>query len=463
MKIKKWAKRGSSLVLTAILGFSMVSLTGLGMDAGWVYISKHQLQNTADAAALAGAQALQEDVSYAQQQASSTALSDSVDNVPIQLVYDASGNSGDVVVGNWANNTFTPGTTNPNAVQVTARRYSDTPNGAVPLFFSGLLGASQINVSATAIAVLDTIGGGGGGGGTPPGGGSTPPGGSSTPPGGGGGSPPPVICVPPSGSCGSNPGCNGCTGGQCNQQGGCGISCNNGSCLNCNGGSCVSDCNVTCDSGSSITCSGSGSCINVAYGCSASCSGSPVNTGCSPCANPLAGWSCPTSSSCSNTCTQTSGTDLQPGYYPNGICLTSGSCTLEPGTYVCDSGSNGCAFSCSGTASCTGNGVTICCESGGFQCTSSGNVNLSPPTSGSCSGITVCQPSTNNSACSFSGCGSNCHISGECYFPNANVSVIDSHGGTLGSQVITDGLNLNNSNVTVGDGTGTQYVVYLVK
>ncbi|HTV49429.1 MAG TPA: TadG family pilus assembly protein [Phycisphaerae bacterium] len=443
MKFIKRSLRGTSLILASILGLSTLSLTGLGMDASWIYTTKSQLQNVADAAALAGAQGLEEDTPYALAQAQATALNNVMDGAPIQL------ETSDVVFGTWNGNTFTPGSANPNAVQVSARRYANSPNGALPLFFSGLFGVSSINVSATAIAFLDTTTSGGSG--------SS---GSSNDP-----APPGVIVLPPGGTGGGtgNQGAWGCTGGSCGTGGfgqGCGVCCQNGSCLNCNGCSCACDCNLSSDS----TCSINASCVNVSGGCSCggSCSGA-LNTNCCQCADPLANWSSniPTSSSCGSTCTQTSGTVLQPGYYPNGINLSSGNCTLESGTYVC----GGSGFSCSGNASCTGSGVTICCQSGGFQCSSSGNICLSPPTSGSCAGVTICQPSSNTSPCSFSGCGSGCcQITGTIYCPNANVNVDSCSGLQLGNQLITDGLNLsNNSTVSVGGGPVSEDVVYLVQ
>jgi hypothetical protein len=72
-------------------------------------------------------------------------LADNPDNDP----------AGDVVVGvfDTANKTFTPTTTSPNAVQVVARRTSDSPGGALRLFVGPLFGVSTVQLTRLAIAV----------------------------------------------------------------------------------------------------------------------------------------------------------------------------------------------------------------------------------------------------------------------------------------------------------------------
>src|SRR5690349_19054629 len=48
-------RRGIALIWFAILGMVLVGLAGLALDTGYVMLTGHQLQNAADAAALAGA------------------------------------------------------------------------------------------------------------------------------------------------------------------------------------------------------------------------------------------------------------------------------------------------------------------------------------------------------------------------------------------------------------------------
>lgn len=58
MKFKKKIQRGQAMVLWALLTPIFILFLGVGMDLGWYYLNVSRLQNAADAAALAGAQAL---------------------------------------------------------------------------------------------------------------------------------------------------------------------------------------------------------------------------------------------------------------------------------------------------------------------------------------------------------------------------------------------------------------------
>ena len=56
LKISK--QHGQATVLYALLMPILFAFVGVGMDLGWYYLNVSRLQNAADAAALAGAQAL---------------------------------------------------------------------------------------------------------------------------------------------------------------------------------------------------------------------------------------------------------------------------------------------------------------------------------------------------------------------------------------------------------------------
>lgn len=58
MKFKKIRRRGQAMVLWALLTPLLILFVGVGMDLGWYYLNVSRLQHAADAAALAGAQAL---------------------------------------------------------------------------------------------------------------------------------------------------------------------------------------------------------------------------------------------------------------------------------------------------------------------------------------------------------------------------------------------------------------------
>src|SRR5512141_3317225 len=53
-------KKGQVLVLVALAIFALMGLTALGIDVGYMYSVRHELQRCADAGALAGASAFRE-------------------------------------------------------------------------------------------------------------------------------------------------------------------------------------------------------------------------------------------------------------------------------------------------------------------------------------------------------------------------------------------------------------------
>ena len=60
MRFKKIKQRGQALVLYALFVPLLFLIAGVVVDLGWYYLNVSRLQNAADAAALAGAQALVE-------------------------------------------------------------------------------------------------------------------------------------------------------------------------------------------------------------------------------------------------------------------------------------------------------------------------------------------------------------------------------------------------------------------
>ena len=150
--------KGMTLVYIALLMVVFCAFLGLAVDMGYMYVAKGQLQNAADAAALAGASRLP-DQDDAIAKATDFAELNSVVPGPDTMVAVS---PEDITLGNW-NSTrsstpvdlrFQPGTPPINAVKVQARRTADSAGGAVDLFFSKVLDErwSQMSVSATAIA-----------------------------------------------------------------------------------------------------------------------------------------------------------------------------------------------------------------------------------------------------------------------------------------------------------------------
>ena len=160
---------GAVVVLMALIMVILVAITALAIDVGYMYRVQAELQNAADAAALAGAQATLKPliknnsgnyhlapkiITAASQRARQYAGYHRAGGVNLNLLDE------DVVLGYQA----TPGSSSltawangdpaPNCVQVTTRR--DTRcNGSLPLFLGNVLGRPFTNQQATATAAYD--------------------------------------------------------------------------------------------------------------------------------------------------------------------------------------------------------------------------------------------------------------------------------------------------------------------
>ena len=143
------------VMLTVILGFA-----ALTVDIGAMYNARGDLQIIADAGALAAAGALGDySTGNPLEQAKAAALEYASRNTvlgkPIEL-----DPSMDIILGRAIYDpasrsfNFTPTTYLPDAVQIRARLSNDSPNGAMPLFFAGILGTTTANISAEAIAMM---------------------------------------------------------------------------------------------------------------------------------------------------------------------------------------------------------------------------------------------------------------------------------------------------------------------
>jgi hypothetical protein len=156
----------------AFLGFA-----SLAIDMGHLYVARNQLQNGADAAALAGVNKLvknQDGVAVWDTGAAYAAVMDVAQRQATLsgLPTVAPGDRNDITVsyGNWIymgdpNTAWTDSDGNPysnaNAVRVAIKRASGSSYGPVTNFLAGILGYSTSNVSATATAFLGFVSGGG--------------------------------------------------------------------------------------------------------------------------------------------------------------------------------------------------------------------------------------------------------------------------------------------------------------
>ena len=160
-------RKGAVIVMVAILLAVLLGCAALAVDIGHLYVARAELQRTADAAALAGAQALG-------RSSSDSATGDyyqSSEDVYIEAEKYAGLNAAvgqsvtldrnsDITIGylqfphDLSASMQTVALDQANAVRVIARRNANT-GGEIPLFFAPLWGINSSSVSASAIAVLD--------------------------------------------------------------------------------------------------------------------------------------------------------------------------------------------------------------------------------------------------------------------------------------------------------------------
>jgi Flp pilus assembly protein TadG len=164
---------GAAAVIIALVLFVLIGMASLAIDIGQLYTVRNQLQNVADAAALAGVGQLVQDQGgeavrnsdLAHQAALQVAQSQSnLDGLP--SVADESRNDLTIHFGVWdiyAGNPSTAWTdlgtsvasnSNANAVKITITRDAGTIFGPVSNLFGGIFGFSTSKVSAKAIAYL---------------------------------------------------------------------------------------------------------------------------------------------------------------------------------------------------------------------------------------------------------------------------------------------------------------------
>jgi Flp pilus assembly protein TadG len=150
-------RNGVVCVWVVVVLLLLVTTVGLALDMGKVILVANQLQNAADAAALAGARIVKVSQDQARQNAINMALENYADGQSVQLASNPSNNpDGDIVVGRYDLKThiFTPTTAAiANALKVVVRRSGGSLGGPVALNFGSLFNVSTCNMSRYAIAV----------------------------------------------------------------------------------------------------------------------------------------------------------------------------------------------------------------------------------------------------------------------------------------------------------------------
>jgi Flp pilus assembly protein TadG len=162
-------QNGVSAVVVAIALVTLLGIAALGIDVGYLYSTRNELQNIADAAALAATRELgtiYQTLTPAQQQtyvcdpttttiipvAQEVALKNRAARVNIVI------NAADVVIGTWDGSSLTPTLNQPDAVSVIARRDSSA-NGPVATFFAAIFkifggNLDTVDITADATAAL---------------------------------------------------------------------------------------------------------------------------------------------------------------------------------------------------------------------------------------------------------------------------------------------------------------------
>jgi Flp pilus assembly protein TadG len=162
---------GAVIVMVAIVLIVLIAIAALAVDVGYLMASRNELQNAADASALASTRqlgAIYKSMSPAAQQtyvyvydpgnskdvievAKAAALSNSAAGQPVTVL------NADVEVGTWdqaRNPRFVATTSQPDAVRVTTRRDPSVAAGQVGTFFARIFGSDLVSVTATATAAL---------------------------------------------------------------------------------------------------------------------------------------------------------------------------------------------------------------------------------------------------------------------------------------------------------------------
>jgi Flp pilus assembly protein TadG len=147
--------RGIALILVTALMFFFFFFISLALDISYVYSVRGQLQNSADAGALAGAMLLEEGKGPAEQDAARAEAQDFAqgnyaagENVQVELDPD----NDTLGIDNDITDDPTFDGKPVNAVQVRTRKNTDSPGGPVRLLFSRVVDWSDMSVASLAIA-----------------------------------------------------------------------------------------------------------------------------------------------------------------------------------------------------------------------------------------------------------------------------------------------------------------------
>ena len=163
--------RGAVAVTVAIMLVVLLSFGALALDISNAMIARNELQNVADAAALAGARQLgviyqalpvgtpYTTYTYSRPGVVEAAVTGVASANRAREVASISVNPGDIIIGVWNSGprTLAPGNVGATGVEVTARRDAGA-NGPVATWLAGVMGINSMSVVATATAALTGTG-----------------------------------------------------------------------------------------------------------------------------------------------------------------------------------------------------------------------------------------------------------------------------------------------------------------
>ena len=153
-------QRGAVAIYVALFLPVAIGFLALAVDISRELVVRNQLQNAADAAALAGAGQLQWNggsTMWANASSKATAA------IGLNSADGTTLSTGSITTGYWnvtgspsgmQSSAITPGANDMPAIQVTVSRASGSNGGPIQTYFAGLIGTSTINVSATAVALI---------------------------------------------------------------------------------------------------------------------------------------------------------------------------------------------------------------------------------------------------------------------------------------------------------------------
>jgi hypothetical protein len=160
MRRHKGERGVATILIVGVLLVFLIFFLVLAIDFAYIYVVRGQVQNAADASALAGAAIMECDgLDLVQTDARDEAITFAAQNFaggdPVQIITDGSNTlseDNDITVGYWDGTEYHPGQQPVNALHVRPRRTEDSPGGKVALFFGRLVGWPEMEVSRLATA-----------------------------------------------------------------------------------------------------------------------------------------------------------------------------------------------------------------------------------------------------------------------------------------------------------------------